>query len=313
MKKQLLSLIGLSEVQWEWRKRAWREHGVFCWRQRLERAEHPALTALIATLLILYGLMVIANGFNPLAPFSAEIYQRFGFAFPSLIREHGEYWRLLTAVLVHFNLWHILFNGVALYQVGQVVERDYGAARFFLVFLVSGIAGNILEWMMMSNAGVLGGASGGVFGLIGFCGLYAHRMGNLALRRAMFQWAIYAFVFGFFIRAANLAHFGGFIAGLAFALVLPPYRFGRPAEVKLYQLLGLLAIGLVAWSFFKAATFWRGSVAWEQCYEAIQAQDWPRAQSACKTAKEFLPTYQETQENWLILQEILKKAPPVDR
>lgn len=294
-------------MQWQWRKRRWQQEGLFSWRRSLAEAHHPVLSVLIAFILFLYVAMIIAGGGNPLAPFSPDILDKFGFAFPALITEHGEYWRIMTAVFLHFNIWHILFNCIALYQVGQYIEQEYGGARFLIIFVLTGIAGNVLQLYLMHSAGVLAGASGAVFGLIGFCGLHAHLTGNIALRRMMFQWAIYSFIFGFFIRAANLAHFGGFVAGLGLGVLIPVYRFSRRGEITVFRGIALFAAGVVGYCFYETVLHWQGVNAFEECYRALSEKRIEDARVPCEKAKRLLPGYPEAENNWKVLQELLHR------
>jgi rhomboid protease GluP len=89
------------------------------------------------------------------------------------------------------------------------------------------------------------GASGSVFGLIGFAVAYYHRMGRAgeALRNFMFRWAIFAFVFGWMVGADNAGHLGGALGGATFGLLLPLSVRGQRASAILFI---LLAIGSAA-------------------------------------------------------------------
>lgn len=81
--------------------------------------------------------------------------------------ERGEGWRLLTALFVHANLAHIAYNLIVLGLVGWLVERAFGSWWFGSVYFATGIAAGLasLSW----NPGiVLVGASGSIFGAIGF-------------------------------------------------------------------------------------------------------------------------------------------------
>ena len=73
------------------------------------------------------------------------------------------------------------------------------------------------------------GASGSLFGLIGFAVAYYHRVGPGAhdLRNFMFKWALFAFVFGIMIGADNAAHLGGAICGAILGMLHPLGVRGR--------------------------------------------------------------------------------------
>lgn len=139
-----------------------------------------------------------------------------------LIRE-GEWWRIIVPVFMHGGLLHLLFNAMALMQVGPLAEQAYGRSRVWLIYLVSGAAGNLLGIMFQPmSVGI--GASGAVFGLIGAAGLYGHRRHDAfghVIRSIMIRWGAFSLMFGFLMKGVdNYAHIGGLLAGLLLSFLL---------------------------------------------------------------------------------------------
>lgn len=137
----------------------------------------------------------------------------------------GQVWRLLTAMFLHADILHLLFNSWALFQLGALVELWMGSRRFAAIYFVSGLAGSLASvgWNLMATQPVPSiGASGAVFGLLGaliaFLGRRRERLTPQA-RSLLFQllfWAGVNIVFGFTAQFIdNAAHLGGFFAGLA--------------------------------------------------------------------------------------------------
>lgn len=167
----------------------------------------------------------------------------------------GRWWTLLTAIYLHGNLFHILFNVLWIRQLGPAVEEVYGPARLMIIFTVAGVAG-----FVASNAvGVAFtiGASGSIFGLLGAMVAFGRRRGGVfgaMVLRQYGQWALVMFIFGFFMSGVNnLAHAGGFVGGLATGLVLSMAE--RRAETTLdhvlaiaFTLLTVAAFGLSIWT-----------------------------------------------------------------
>jgi membrane associated rhomboid family serine protease len=92
----------------------------------------------------------------------------------------GEWWRIVTSVLVHSDGWpQIVFNFVAIAVFGVVAERIFGHWRWLLLYLVGGIAGGIAGYTWEPLGA---GASVGLFGLVG--GLLAWQLLSLAAPRA---------------------------------------------------------------------------------------------------------------------------------
>jgi rhomboid protease GluP len=141
----------------------------------------------------------------------------------------GAWWTLLTANYLHGGLLHILFNVLALRQLGPAVEEFYGRPRTFLIFTLSGVIG-----FAVSNAlGVLFtvGASASVFGFLGAMVHFGRSRGGaygVAIVRQYWQWALVIFVMGFLMPGVNnAAHAGGFLGGYLAALLLG-YEGARP-------------------------------------------------------------------------------------
>ena len=81
----------------------------------------------------------------------------------------GELWRLVTPMFLHMDLMHLGFNMVALYSVGEVLERVLGRGSFLLLYFVAGITGNAVSYaadvVLAGAPSVSAGASTSVFGL----------------------------------------------------------------------------------------------------------------------------------------------------
>ena len=88
----------------------------------------------------------------------------------NLVLRDGQYWRLLTSVFLHAGLSHLGSNLIVQILMGSIVERNIGHIKYLLLFLLSGIGGNIVSVLYDSALGVNTysvGASGAVFGVMG--------------------------------------------------------------------------------------------------------------------------------------------------
>src|SRR5687768_7625117 len=77
----------------------------------------------------------------------------------------GEWWRLLSATVLHGNAEHLAGNALSLYILGMASEHAYGTRPMLLVYLASGVAGSLLS--IATGPGPSVGASGAIFGLMG--------------------------------------------------------------------------------------------------------------------------------------------------
>lgn len=144
----------------------------------------------------------------------------------------GDYWRLFTAMFLHFGLPHLLYNMVCLVSLGDLLEKFAGHVRFALIYLISGLAGNLLTLYVEVRRGgsyaVSAGASGAIFGGIGglmwlvLSGQFVHR--RMHARRMGFL--VVLMVAQGFLEAGtnNIAHIGGLAAGFLMAAVMFPPR-----------------------------------------------------------------------------------------
>jgi membrane associated rhomboid family serine protease len=78
----------------------------------------------------------------------------------------GDWWRIITAGFLHAGLLHLLFNMLALFNLGMALEPVLGRVRFLAVYLVSLLSGSFLVLLLSPDALTVG-ASGAVFGLMG--------------------------------------------------------------------------------------------------------------------------------------------------
>lgn len=133
----------------------------------------------------------------------------------------GEYWRLLTSGFVHSDVFHLLMNMIALYNMGRFCEEVFGAKKMLLILLTSVVSGCCL--MHLTNPNIVGmGMSGGIYGLMGAFLVYAGSRG--VFRQKAFQVRLTNMIFinlmlNFMPGVAAAAHFGGLACGLLWGLV----------------------------------------------------------------------------------------------
>ena len=209
------------------------------------------------TLMVLHGTIL---GLQMKAIFSppSQLLLHWGGQFWPLVVQHDQWWRCITYAYTHGGLIHLAFNMLVLYQVGPMIESEIGWPRFFSLYTLCGIVATIAGYFWHPMSPVVG-ASGAIFGLIGFSVSYFHRTGGalaIQYRNFMFQWAVMAFVFGLMVGADNAAHLGGLLSGAAFGWILPlGVRAQRQTE-KLFKGLAWLCVALTAISIAAIPFSW---------------------------------------------------------
>jgi rhomboid protease GluP len=138
----------------------------------------------------------------------------------------GEYWRLVTPIFIHVDLWHFFINMYSLYAIGPVIEIYFGHRRTLVIYFLSGITGVLFSLAFSPNPSV--GASGSIFGLLGAFGvfLYVHRksFGNAARQqlRRVITVVLLNLALGLMPRIDNWGHLGGLLGGAALAWLIGP-------------------------------------------------------------------------------------------
>ena len=198
-------------------------------------------------------------GLFSLGGIASDVLQRFGASLP-LAYNLVQPWRLVTAVFLHGSILHILFNMWVLMDIGPLVEELYGSARYFFIYVCTGMAGYVVS-SAVGHFSV--GGSGALLGLIGV--LLAMTMGRRAasmqtLRGALIRWLIYIAVWGLlFPGIDNWAHGGGLAAGFLLGKIMADRPPTTPQEVRLAYTLGWVAgLAVIASFGMAAATALRG-------------------------------------------------------
>jgi membrane associated rhomboid family serine protease len=165
----------------------------------------------------------------------------------------GQWWRLVTPIFIHLGVIHLLFNNIALFQIGPLVEESLGSQKFIFVYLACGIVGNIGSFVFGINGA---GASGAIFGLIALAAVYGYRMGGIvgrSLMKQMAMWAGIGLVMGQAIHADNVNHIGGLITGAALGFALSLEHPGTARLAFAWNTAAIASIALVAGSFAMVA------------------------------------------------------------
>ena len=95
---------------------------------------------------------------------------RWGAAGTLDIMQQHEYYRLFTAMFLHFGIQHLGNNMLVLLFIGDCLERNLGKIRYGLLYLLGGAGANLLSLfheLYSKEYVVSAGASGAVFAVIG--------------------------------------------------------------------------------------------------------------------------------------------------
>lgn len=208
--------------------------------KKLEKIFSPK-KPVVTYILIVINLMVFLYG---VLHGNDELINMFGNNYELV--QNGEFYRLFTCMFVHADILHILFNMIALYSIGPVVERYYGKSKFLLIYLVSGLLGSIFSGVFMTADSISIGASGAIFGLLGsicyFTYYYRATLQGI-LRGSIMPVIIINLVIGFLSSSIDLsAHIGGLIGGILISMAIGIGDKHRKSD----QINGLVVLILMA-------------------------------------------------------------------
>jgi rhomboid protease GluP len=221
-------------------------------------------------------LWMVLHGVSPSEPTPMQLVH-YGANVPSLVVHNHQWYRLLTATFVHVGLIHIATNVWCLWNLGLLGEPLLGPFGLVAVYLITGIAGNLLSmsyWVILAllhhapiEFSVGAGASGAVFGIAGILiVLLSNRKLPIPwselkrLRRSVIWFAVLNLLIGGatillpVIRIDNFAHLGGFLSGLALGVpLLPRMTSGRTRYLQRQKItFTAAAFGLVLIGYYIA-------------------------------------------------------------
>ena len=188
-------------------------------------AKYPILTyIIIAVNIFIFVLMELGGGSTEI-----ETLLRFGAVSHHHVFTLGEYHRLITPIFLHIGGMHLIFNTTSLILFGIRAEKYFGHLKFFVIYMLSGVAGN-LAMAATSEFSVGAGASGAIFGIIGALFAFTKLRKKLIENfngSALGIMIIFGILMGFTMGRApgmpnvgNMAHLGGLIMGFGLGWLL---------------------------------------------------------------------------------------------
>ncbi len=180
---------------------------------------------LLATLIV-GGLTLLGSNLDTMEWFSFLQYRVAGeyIQFTSLTESlaAGQWWRLVTPMLIHFGFLHIAMNGMWYWELGRRIEARQGGINLLGLTLLFSLVSNYAQYYY-GGPGLFGGLSGVLYGLLGHCWIYQWLAPNPAYRLPrgvlvmMLVWLALCMsglmsMIGFG-EIANAAHVGGLLVG----------------------------------------------------------------------------------------------------
>src|ERR1700691_4129241 len=247
---------------------------------RLLPTTSPATYGILTLSCVMYGVSLLATirttgfqapaggGFSAimsLGAISGKVLQEFGASLP-LPYNLSHLWRFVMAVFLHGSLLHIAFNMWVLMDFGPQVEEMYGSARYFFIYVATGIGGYFLSSVFghfaVGGSGAILGLCGVIFAVTAGSRSISHQM----LRSRVIRLLIYIVVIailpvgGFLGTIDTLAHLGGFAGGFVLGKIMADHPPVSQQERTRADLLGwmtaiivIASLGIVAYGLFQTS------------------------------------------------------------
>lgn len=127
------------------------------------------------------------------------------------------------AMWLHQNIIHLVMNMIFLIFIGRLLEPLYGHIRFTLLYLMSGLLGDLSASLFGGANSITIGASGALFGLLSSGILLNVQLKRMSTAKSLFELLILNLICNLFQPDIALTgHLGGMVSGLIFGLILQP-------------------------------------------------------------------------------------------
>ena len=209
---------------------------------------------LIALNVIVFAAEAVLSGFR--VNISTQVLVEMGAMYAPWMQSAADLYRFVTPMFLHMDLMHLGFNMVALYSVGEVLERVLGKGNFLALYFIGGITGNAVSYaadvFLGGGATVSAGASTSVFGLfVAVALLGVLHKGNRSMfaqySKGMLSIIAVNVAYTFLVPGISVSgHLGGALGGLIAMLMLPAKNLRVPKAMRVaVAVLWVAALGFL--------------------------------------------------------------------
>ncbi|APX72560.1 rhomboid family intramembrane serine protease [Companilactobacillus allii] len=176
----------------------------------------------------------------------------FGAKTNNLVQE-GQWFRLITPMFVHIGILHILMNGFTIYYVGQILEPMVGHVRFLIIYLLSGITGNLASFAFGSSNAISAGASTSLFGMfaafLALSVIYKENQFLSELGKSFLGLIVINLLLDLTMSGIDIwGHLGGAVGGFLIGLALGLPGIKRPQII--FRVLAIVIIAVISYFMY---------------------------------------------------------------
>ena len=167
---------------------------------------------------------------------------------------YSEMYRLVVPIFLHAGIIHLACNMYSLYILGPQLESFFGKVKYSIIFIGSGIIGNLVSLLFLNNYTVSVGASGAIFGLLGamlYFGYHYRVYLSGVMRSQIIPVIILNLLIGFSISGINnAAHLGGLVGGLLLAKAVGVKYKSKKSDIINGIIMTVIFVGFLIYMIF---------------------------------------------------------------
>jgi len=179
----------------------------------------------------------------------------------------GQYWRVITCLFVHLNIFHLAGNMLFLWRLGEEVGRHLSRTQALAIYVFTGTASSLasLAWhpthLSAGSSGAILGQAGVLIALLAFAKLNLPRSQTFGILLWIAFLMPFEVVFGHFSKTTDYpAHWGGLASGFAIGVVLAWILRGSPLKIVPRQRRALAVMTFTLVVSFAAVIYMRHDV-----------------------------------------------------
>lgn len=210
--------------------------------------------ALIAVNVVVFALEAVLSGMS--VNISTRVLVSMGAMYAPLVQSPVDLYRFVAPMFLHMDLMHLLFNMVALFSVGEVLERVLGRWNYLALYFIGGITGNAVSFaadVLTGSHVVSAGASTSVFALfvaVALLGVLSRGNRSFFAQYSKGMLGIIAVNVLYTFLVPNISvsgHLGGALGGLIAMFMVPSKNLRVPNAVRVAAaVLWVAALGWLA-------------------------------------------------------------------
>lgn len=219
-----------------------------------ERNRYRLVTlALIAINVLVFAVEALLSGMR--VDISTRTLVDMGAMYAPLIQSPADLYRFVTPMFLHMDLMHLGFNMVALYSVGEVLERVLGKGNYLALYFIGGVTGNAVSYaadvLLGGGASVSAGASTSVFGLfvaVALLGLLHKGNRSFFAQYSKSMLAVIGVNVAYTLLVPSISvsgHLGGALGGLIAMFMIPAKSLRVPNPVRV--VVAVLWVAALVW------------------------------------------------------------------